>query len=340
MSLVLLQGPISTVRDPDDAQMTGTAGFQLADGVLWFDDFGLVGFADTGTSGAPLNSSIVCNLDGVCYLRQDGGGAFGAYDLHYDTLTNQILGWRSGLGAGLRQIDPLTLSIQTPVINAMTVDVAGIRGTTGWFTVATDAPANQIWRADLDATTDGEFSHDYTFVPAAGVGGGDHLLEGPDGSIYWFFADASGTLARYDYLNKTEVFPNTTNTNRLTLGRDAARCFYSPKFDIFISVEANAGDANITDIYIWANELLPDSITAPVALTPVTAGRVSTIQITLLDDNSVGIPDRLIDWTITVGDGELSATQSTTDSNGVAEIDYRAETSGGSDPTIQAELTF
>jgi len=159
-------------------------------------------------------------------------------------------------------------------------------------------------------------------------------LRGRDSLIYLWLDDATSTIVTYDWQKRVEVLP------RISLGIGAETVLYSPKWDIFISLHENTGNQ---ELRIWSHEGEVSALTAPVALTPITAGNVSRITTTLTDDVGVGLPGRLIDWSITVGNGDLlgpTTPQSTTDEDGLAFIDYRALITGGVDPTIQASVTF
>jgi hypothetical protein len=162
----------------------------------------------------------------------------------------------------------------------------------------------------------------------------DQLIPGPGTTVFIYTLQNNGEIVQYDWEAKTEVLP------RRYLGAIYDGCWYSRRFDIFIAWDTNALNADLGEISIFANEVEPSALSVPTALTPITQGRVSTIQTTLTGSNGEAVPDRRIDWSITAGNGTLLQTQSVTDEDGVAETQYRAELSGGVNPTIQASLTY
>jgi len=336
MALKLLQGPIVCVADPDDED---TAGFDVKireHTAFWLDDHAIMGYADIGGYGtrAGPGSAISINLDGIFYVRRKTINTLTVAGGGFDYIT------RSGIvtfGTGIQfTFEPWTGSYveAEPVVSSGWAADNLLRLPNRFLQWGVSpAGASQLASADLDELQ-ADLVVEYTFSPGLPAAGIDkRTLPGRDSLIYLYSNDTVSTITTYDWQTMTEVLP------RRELGVDAETVLYSPRFDIFVSLHDNAGNQ---EMRIWANELEVDSLSAPVALTPVTAGRVSTIQTTLTDDVGVGIPDRLVDWSITAGNGDLIPTvaQSTTDENGVAEIKYRAEITGGVDPTIQASVTF
>lgn len=339
MALQQLHGPISTTFDPEDTTFTPVDSGYKPYSMAYHDAVGLFGQVTTAM-GATFGYSTTCvaNFDGVMYMRKYRASALAAVEMFNDMTTNKFIGWLTAFG-GPRLIEPITTEWTEINLNSIPATYRGIRTPAGWYTIV-PAPSNTLQRAPLDATDDGDFSVEYTFSPTLTQGTDPKLWEGPDNTFWIYTDDASGTIAQYDYIQKTEVFPNPNTTNRLTLGVQVDQLFYSRKFDIFITVEQNPLNSDITDIRVWSREMVPNALSAPTASPAITQGNVSVISTTLTDDNNVGIPDRLIDWSITAGNGTLLDTQSVTDADGVATTKYRALTSGGVDPTIEASLTY
>lgn len=335
MVLKLLQGPIVCTADPDDEATAGQDVLMDEAKVYWLDDAALIGYCEISGYGnrAGPGSTIVFNLDGVFYVRRKTVAAFGPTDAGFDYITERGI---VGTASALFPLEPWTGSYDESKIIASSGWTAGdILRLPDRFLVRGVSPANssQLATCALDEVQ-ADLVLEYTFDPGFGIPGiNGRFMPARDSLIYIYLDDAAGTIVTYDFQTKAEVLP------RVEMGIQAATVLYSPRFDIFISLHNNAGNQ---ELRIWANELEVDALSAPVALTPITAGRVSVVQTTLTDDVGVGIPDRLVDWSITAGNGDLIPTidQSLTDENGVAEIKYRAEITGGVDPTIEASVTF
>lgn len=337
MVLKLLQGPIVCTADPDDVD---TAGFDvLMDEatVFWLDDHALIGMAEIsgyGTRAGP-GSTIVFNLDGVFYVRSKTVGVIGPSTAGFDYVTQSgIVSFSTGAQFTFEPWDGSWNPLQLVAASGWTAGNLIRLPNRFLHWGVSPASLTQLASADLDEFQ-ADMTIEYTFSPSfSGVGIERRLLPGRDSLLYLFLDDASGTIATYDWQKRMEILP------RRELGIAAETVVYSPRFDIFVSLHNNSGNQ---ELRIWANEFEIDALSNPIALTPITEGRVSTIQVTLTDDAGDGVPDRFIDWSITVGNGDLigpTAPQSTTDENGVAEIKYRALLTGGVDPTIRASVTF
>lgn len=114
--------------------------------------------------------------------------------------------------------------------------------------------------------------------------------------------------------------------------------WYSPKHDIFVAIASHA-------VKVFANAVRPSSLANPVAVSPLTQGRVSQVKVRLLGSNADPCVGELVDWSITAGSGSLAEAQSTTDADGYAYNDYIAPVSGGAGSpfgsvTIQAQVLF
>lgn len=332
MTLKLLQGPITMVGNPLDDRISAVDAGYRQQQVFWLDEFGLIGRPKTNlgaVGGIGLTAMYICNTDGVMYVRKGATGLNLGGPFTYDYHTNKLLFWNAGINIPVA-VEPLTGAHGQQ--ESLGVTNASIRLPDRWLKL--DNGAMEF--AELDAVSNA-FTAEHTFSPTLDNGTGtNHMISpGPGNTVFVWTSAASGEMVQYDWIKKEEVLP------RRYIGSDLNNAmFYSRKYDIFIAVDDNALNSDIGELYIYANEFEPSALSAPVALTPVTQGRVSTIQSTLTDSDGNGIPDRRIDWTITVGNGTLSTTQSVTDENGIAEVDYRTELTGGVDPTIQAELTY
>lgn len=330
MALKLLQGPTSLTADPYDPVYKAETliSFQ-ADTWVWLDEFGVVGVPHDPIG---LGDGVwgIMNMDGVMYIRRNTYlvGTFSYGTVTYDYIANLPISYTSNSADRPHHIQPLTgwvdkrIQLPTPDINKGAVRLPD---RWVWF----DNSPTALESAPL--TLAGSFTTEHTFTGLTTPSTGRKISRGRGDVIYiWTGAE----ILTYDWVRQEEVLPRKTVSPIPDSG-----LMYSPRFDLFIGFN-ETGTANLDEMYVWSNEFEINTLSAPVAVTPVTQGRVSTIQTTLADDQGVGIPDRLVDWSITAGNGDLSATQTTTDEDGVAEVDYRAELTGGVDPTIQASVTY
>lgn len=335
MPLQLLYGPVTCTLDPDDSTISGTPYHNDKD-AFWFDDYGyLVGGSPSGISGAGLSPIFIIDLDGVYRLRKNQPSVFGYGDFNYDYLRDA---GTTIVGSVVAELNPETGTFDFGGGIRSSTTTAQIRTPEGWYRISGSA----VQRAPLSATSDSDYVTEFTLTSAPTFLAPGTISPGPDSTIFICYTD--GTIIKYDYIAKTEIAVNPSRAfggdNRWVLGITPRRCCYSPKLDCFIVLDDSAGAGTADTISIYALELVPDNITAPTASPAITAGVTSTISVTLRDSGNRGIRDRLIDWSITAGNGTLLQTQSTTDEDGVATTQYRALITGGVNPTIQASLTY
>jgi hypothetical protein len=332
MPLQLLYGPVTCTIDPDDSTLGGTPTHNSND-AFWYDDYGYVVGANSVT-GAGLSPVFVIDIDGVYRLRKNQPSVFGYGDFMYDYLRDAGM---CLVGSQLSQLDPETGTFKFGGIIRSSTTTNQLRTPEGFYRVSGSA----VQRAPLNATSDSDYVTEFTLTNPDTFIAPSTLSPGPDSRF--FICYTTGAIIQYDYIAKTEVAVNPSrafdNNNRWVLGITPRRCCYSPKLNCFIVLD---GDGIAADtISIYSLELVPDNITAPTASPAITAGAVSTISVTLRDGGgNRGIRDRLIDWSITAGNGTLLQTQSTTDADGIATTQYRAPITGGVNPTIQASLTY
>lgn len=332
MALPRTYGPVAMTLDPDDSTIAGTPAFSGED-AYWYDDHGWLVYS-TVITGAGLSPVWVINLDGVVILRKNTPTAFGYGDFMYDYLTNKGM---TIVSSQLALLEPETGTYSFAIRNTTTV--RQIRTPEGWYRLS----GSNIQRGDLDMADDTGYVTEYTIVSNPGTFGASSCVSpGPGNTIY--FCYNQGHIVQYDYIKKEEVYPNPNqvpvgSTGRLNLGVAVERFVYSQRLDCFMAIDTGSPSS----VSVWAahpEDCVPNAISAPVASPTVEAGVVSEISVTLTDDFGVGIPGRLIDWSITAGNGDLLDAQTTTDADGIATTQYRAPISGGVNPTIQASLTY
>jgi hypothetical protein len=144
----------------------------------------------------------------------------------------------------------------------------------------------------------------------------------------FYIISEGGSAIRYNATTKTF---DAASLKLLPVNRKA---WYSPRFDVFIVLFAD----NTVAVYAAAPQ--PAALTAPVAVPNLTRAQVCTVRTQLLGADGEACPNELIDWTLTAGDGELLTAQSTTDADGYATAQYLAPMTGGTNPTIAAEMRF
>jgi hypothetical protein len=145
-------------------------------------------------------------------------------------------------------------------------------------------------------------------------------------------AHENGTIVYYDVVAGAQV----GGVSYIAANQGA---WYSPRHDVFIARLSTHALA------VYANAVRPSALSNPVAITPLTQGRVSQVRVQLLGSNSEPCEDELVDWSITAGSGTLALAQSATDEDGYAYNDYIGPVSGGAGSpfgsvTIQAQVLF
>lgn len=337
MTLELMAGPINMDIDPEDATIGGVAGFNGPRSCGYEDEHGWFGVHATGDfTGAGLSGLVQCNLDGVTRLRSYLPSAFAIVQMEQDDLTNNVT---VNYGSGTPVLFDPTVCGLSPAVALNGMLSTKIRTRVGWFL----SSGSNVQRAPLDATDNLDFVTEYTFSPGITLGSSrHHWTLGPDNIIFLYTGDATNPLIlAYDYVLREEVFPNPNgSTVRWELDHMVDKCVYSRKLGVFMTYEEDALTSGQGILHVYSTELGPSALSAPTDDPAITAGAVSTLSVTLTDDQGTGIPGRLIDWSITVGNGTLLDTQSLTDEDGIATTQYRADITGGVDPTIQAELTY
>jgi hypothetical protein len=144
-------------------------------------------------------------------------------------------------------------------------------------------------------------------------------------------ACSSNTIRFYDVVSKTQVGQTRY------VGESFYGIWYVPKWDVFIMHTVGTGNGQIK---ILADATQPATLSNPAALTAVTAGRVSQLQVQLLGSNSEPCVGELINWSVSAGAGVLTAPQSTTDANGYAITGLLIPIGASGSVTVNAELDF
>lgn len=175
------------------------------------------------------------------------------------------------------------------------------------------------WRpSDLSADWDYEAVGDI-----GGTGGGLPVWSRAGrAGLYWLVMPSDGRAIMYDatareFLGAVSFLPANTGA------------WYSPRLGVFVVLASG-------QVSVYATAPLPTTVAAPTG-SPV-RGRLVTVTTRVTGSNGEGCPDELVDWALTAGSGEMVGAQSTTDANGYATAQYLGPMSGGTNPTIRAQV--
>ncbi|MGZ5709983.1 MAG: hypothetical protein ACXWIJ_12510 [Burkholderiales bacterium] len=336
----LLAGPYTVARAGLDNRYTGPSDVNRA---FWDDELGIGSLSDytslLDTFGYGSNY-FVTQLDGTCGAR--GKAQHGAvlvdmtgqyewvlYDVDFDpdlgstgflygfdkqsgVYADKLIAKSTGIYATsgsfpqVRTTDRL-IAFQGPYVTKRAIDGSDA----SWIAECTLAPGV------LDPL------YDYPNVPSVSRTKDEGVLC----LIY-----PSGGILFYDVVAKQQVvkpwIPRIGTNNG---------AWYSVKYDIYISYAVSGEDWHVS---VWANSVRPDSLGNPEAVTPLLGGKVTQVRAQLVGDHGEPCEGELISWSLTSGDGALTATQSTTDADGYAYIGYVAPITAGTAPTIQATAEF
>lgn len=161
------------------------------------------------------------------------------------------------------------------------------------------------------------------------------ITAGPSAGLLWL-CDYNGNAVLYDVSNKKPVGSMRHNFHASpgTEGHTYVSS-YVRELGVFVVLRHNYGTQYIE---VYVPEVEPSNLSDPVAVDPLERGDYSRIQVTLTGEHGEPIPDWPIDWVLNYGEGSLSAPQTMTDEDGVAEVRYLA--TGPTSIQIQAEASY
>lgn len=294
---------------------------------LWDDAVGLCWWHDGGGGVDP--SYYVTQMDGLTHLRGGTMAYLTRWSLVYAQNTLDFYGINSYTWDSYYRFDKQVGALNSPPYSA--------------------APGSNFYLFQylcvdrwLLAFRYNDSSLRVTKVALDGSGGGivEASISGIEGAsggttfsrtnlpyIVWIITNG-GTAIQYNLTTKT-FLPETICY--LPAHRAA---WYSPRFNVFIVL---FNDATLS---VYAAAPLPDTLANPTAVPSLTRAQVNTVRTRLLGSNSEPCAGELVTWSLTAGSGELLTAQSTTDSNGYATAQYLAPMTGGTNPTIQAQVKF
>jgi hypothetical protein len=310
----------------------------LQTGAAWVDG---LGFCGIWMDGNHINRSFygAAQLDGEVIRIQSPPYYLANYS--HDYAEDGLLVTYYGGIAGTRRITKAETNIQTFVYSSPTyplIDKSDVRLSDRWL----KASGSNIYQAPLDASTDWVLEHNYTADNQGKSGSFDYFSGAADisaagGGLYWL-AYHYGGLALYDADNQQIV-----ESHRVAIDYDGQgylqTLHYSRELDVFVGTYLMSG-TSLTEVIVFSIETRPAVMTDPVALSALSRGFVTTMEVELHGNDEDPVVDFPVNWTLTAGDGQLSAAQSLTDSTGKAQVDYIADNLASSGFTLQAEAKF
>jgi len=320
---------LEQVSGPHPLLLETSIPFYYAENPMWLDDYGLCGHVTS--TAVPSGQSFhftIAQLGGLAYVRNSYAHPSHMGDMAWNQQTGRLL-WHSRWNIPAYNYDPMighpeggAHDGKTGKVQEVLLNDRGLRATTN---------GSQIFIHVRDLAT-GVITEETRFSTAGGAGNptGTGVI-GPAGDGTLAITFSSGHLFKYDPITKKQV------GNSVSTGMVGKYLFYSPKFDVLIGVYEISGSTN-QEIRIRGSETTPNGLSNPAALTPITRGQSSTIQVRLTGDLGEAVPGMLVDWTLT-GTGSLTLTQSVTDADGYAETQYIAPNSFDDAVNIQAEVT-
>jgi hypothetical protein len=156
---------------------------------------------------------------------------------------------------------------------------------------------------------------------SVGGSGADVHVSRAGGLRYWLACE-DGRTALYDSLAVAWL-----RTGMYLPAHDGA--WYSPRLGVFVALDSD-------QVSVYAATPLPTTVAAPSG-SPV-RGRVNIVTTRVTGSNGEACPEELVDWALTAGSGEMIDAQSTTDDEGYATARYLAPMTGGTNPTIRAQV--
>lgn len=314
MALEQLQAARDLVLDGDQVGFFGSH-------PRWHDELGIVGFASDGVLAYQYSLG---QLDGVCHVRNNNPSAFLPKPLGLDLQSDYLLWWN-------------TTDVTLWTWDAVTGNPVELIGTGFDFA---DFSFVRLPDRFLMAGTG--------YVRTKPLAGGSTVVEyhltGGDqpnqasgrmsdmgGGIVGIGFE-NGDCFAYDWVHQVQV------GRWKSIGLANRGLWYSRRFGIWIAVHV-VSSFHWT-LSIWADETRPAAVSVPAALSAVKKGFVSPIRVQVTGAQGEPVPALPVDWTLpTPGGGSLGATQSLTDADGYAIVDYIAPNTTGS-MTIQAAVRF
>jgi hypothetical protein len=316
MALELLAGPFPVVAG-DGVTAVDISEARFYPQAIYDDANAIVSYANPGAIG----SLTITQMDGVTYNR---AAISHAQNFVLDLQTpNGWLAVDSLFMDAVHAFDLTTGAVGDLILSGGTADMADVqvRAADRWLTIS-----NAIVGARALALTTGSFATEFTLI-GAGTGRASVSRTRKDGVLC--VAWPTGEVLFYDCIARVQV-PGLAAFVGANYG-----AWYSALHDVFVVLTGTSTNA----VSIYANAVLPTAISNPVASPALALGRMSTLSVTLTGANGEPSAGELVDWAL-AGPGNLMATQSESDENGVARVGYVAPLALSTDPTFTATVTL
>lgn len=319
--LETLAGPFDVVNLDGDSVITTF----ITQTWAYHDDIGVIYFS--GGTGSSQNTTYVVQLDGTACNRSNGYSNFLIYDLDPSNY-GELLARQHPFNNHLSTWDKFACVVKDELLFQ-----GGVVGFSNHqirladrFLMATHHPISRVKWHPLGVPV--VSFEDEAVLTNAGTGSIPPAWSMTRNPNILAIAYRDGAIVYYDHVNKVQM-PGVAN-----IGTNKG-AWYSPRHNIWIKINS----AN--QLVIHAATPRPSAMTAPSGSAAL-RGRTTTFSVTVTGDAGEPCPDELISWSLLSGAiGQLKATQSRTNQNGQASIDYIAPVIGAlSDVTIRAELKF
>jgi hypothetical protein len=261
------------------------------------------GFVNKPTGDTSAYGALV-QIDGTLCVRNP---ARTAYDRHDPDLAGTGLAINSNVTGGIqRGVNPVTLVPEGEFItDTMHLGGGGFMLLQDRILTGTGGISSRVYGATGSATLE------QTISPGLDTGGlGVKFSLGPaPGQV---FVAGRDSAVLYDYVNRALVgwrrwFP--------TLSQFPPT--YSAALGVWVVINTVHTPQTHDTLTVYADEAVPATLSAPVALTPASAGSASEYRVRVLGSSGEPCVDVLVDWAVN-SPGVLLAPQSTTDGNGYA----------------------
>lgn len=322
--LSLVHGPIDIVaRDPGDYFLASLG----SGAVVWVEGVGLLAVSDwQAHAGASLHLSnlYTIRLDGSA-IRVSSRQPYWALGWHFNAAdpTAGDLPLVGGRTTTQRMRVPATLPVE-----------AAWGYPAGWGGFV-DLADRVLWFWNGKIRTGVRNVIAGTDEAAIWLGGAGPLIPADLGAkSLWYAVDtASGRVALYDAIAKAEIVAGRTG-----FGSAVGAAAYSRKHGLFFVVRRDSGRSPPVDqLYVYANEPVAASVSAPTLSGSPLRGRTYTASARVLGDLGEPCAGRVVVFTATHGSVVTAGVE--TDATGWARTTYRAPLAATGGVGITATLT-
>lgn len=311
MALEVLSGP-SAVK------LLGTpmASVSGGNGAAWIQGLGLLA---EGLDGMSTGGMYAIELDGTAHRRSD-------FNASPNLALNLPAGYLRGLArVGATSIVAFDWLVAQQGFTALYSRTGASYGQIHVICADRFLQFNGTHVSSSPLTDGATFTTEYAW-PGSDSGSNVSISPVSDTIVCVCFG-SSGQIRFYDVIGKAQVGPIRY------LSETCAGAWYVAKHDIFVELIG-------LNLKIRADATRPANLTNPAALTAITAGYASTVEVVATGDAGEPCVGELINWSITAGAGALAASQTVTDETGTAQVEYSAPAGSTGSVSISATLDF